>query len=136
MKSAKLGMSITSLLVVSSLVLAACGDTPTATPVAAPTNTTAPAAAATNTTAPAAAATITVATSTDGGTISLVSSLPRTGLSKTQTDDVVAGYKMALEEHDNKAGGFDIVYEGLDDGYAQAGQWDAATEQANATKAA
>ena len=46
-----------------------------------------------------------------GGSIKLVSSLPRTGLSKTQTDDVVAGYKMALEEHDNKAGGFDIVYE-------------------------
>ena len=43
---------------------------------------------------------------------------------------------MALEEHDNKAGGFDIVYEDWDDATAQAGQWDAATEQANATKAA
>jgi branched-chain amino acid transport system substrate-binding protein len=43
-------------------------------------------------------------------------------LSKTQTDDVVAGYKMALEEHGNKAGGFDIVYEDWDDATAQAGQ--------------
>jgi branched-chain amino acid transport system substrate-binding protein len=105
------------------MLLAACGGETTA-PTAAP-------AGATDT--PAAAATT---GTTAGGTIKLVSSLPRTGLSKTQTDDIVAGYHMALDEHNNKAGGMDISYEDWDDATAQAGKWDAATEQANATKAA
>jgi len=118
MKSAKQRYSILSLLVTGSMLLAACGGETTA-PTAAP-----------------AGATNTPAGTTAGGTIKLVSSLPRTGLSKTQTDDIVAGYHMALDEHSNKAGGMDITYEDWDDATAQAGKWDAATEQANATKAA
>jgi branched-chain amino acid transport system substrate-binding protein len=73
---------------------------------------------------------------TNSGNIKIVSSLPRTGLSKTQTDDIVAGIRMALEEHGGKAGGFAIAYEDWDDATAQAGKWDAATEAANAAKAA
>ena len=72
----------------------------------------------------------------DSGTIKLVSSLPRTGLSKPQTDDIVAAYNMAIEERGGKVGNFTVVYEDWDDATAQAGKWDPATEQANATKAA
>jgi branched-chain amino acid transport system substrate-binding protein len=131
MKSAKKGFSVLSLLVASSMVLASCGGE-TATP-------TAP--AATPTTATEAATPTTDAGGNtpeagDSGTIKIVSSLPRTGLSKTQTDDVVAGFQMALEDRGGKAGNFTIVYEDWDDATAQAGKWDPATEQANATKAA
>jgi len=71
----------------------------------------------------------------DKGTIKLVSSLPRTGLSKPQTDDIVAGIHMALDEHNNIAGGYKLTYEDWDDATAQAGKWDAATESGNANKA-
>jgi branched-chain amino acid transport system substrate-binding protein len=132
MKSAKQRFSILSLLVIVSMLLAACGGeaaTPTSAPVA-PTNTTA-AAAPTNTTG-----TTSGAPDTSKGTIKLVSSLPRTGNSKPQTDDIVTGFQLALEEHQNAAGGYKIAYEDWDDATAQAGKWDAATESGNATKAA
>jgi len=55
-------MLIVSLLIIAAQLLVACGgDTPTATPIAAPTNTTAPVAAPTDTTAPVAQATDTAA---------------------------------------------------------------------------
>ncbi len=142
MKSPKLKFTMTSLVVAAGMVLSACGQQPAAAPspttAAAPeaTPTTAAAPEATPTTAMAAETPTTAAGGGGGGTIKIVSSLPRTGLSKTQTDDVVAGIKMALEEHNNTAGGFTIVYEDWDDATAQTGKWDAATEQANATKAA
>jgi branched-chain amino acid transport system substrate-binding protein len=128
MKSVKQRYTVLSLLTASALLLSACGgDVATPTSVA-PTATTAGMAAE-----PTAAATTAAG---GGGSIKVVSSLPRTGLSKSQTDDIVVGIKMALAEHDNKAGGFDIVYEDWDDATAQAGKWDPAQEQANATKAA
>lgn len=122
-----------SLLVTGALVLAACGEA--AAPAAAPTNTTTSQTEAPTATAATSAAPTTGA-SGDAATIKLVSSLPRTGLSKSQTDDIVAGYNMAIEEHSGKAGGMTVVYEDWDDATAQAGKWDPATEQANATKAA
>src|SRR5438552_2022783 len=139
MKTRKLRFASLSLMVVGSLLLSACGGTggtPTDTPVtAAPTNTTAPA-AATDTPAAAPATATTSTGGTSKGTIKLVSSLPRTGNSKPQTDDIVAGFHMALDEHNNAAGGYKITYEDWDDATAQAGKWDAATESGNATKAA
>ena len=69
------------------------------------------------------------------GKIKIVSSLPRTGSAKGQTDTIVNGIKLALEEAGNKAGDFDIVYEDLDDATAQAGQWDAQKETSNANQA-
>jgi len=135
MKSTKHGFSVVALMVAGSMLLASCGGE-TAAPAATAVPTTAveqPTAMVENTPM---AMEDTPAAMGDSGTIKIVSSLPRTGLSKSQTDDIVAGFNMALEENDNKAGNFDIVYEDLDDATAQAGKWDAATEQANATKAA
>ncbi len=65
-------------------------------------------------------------------TIKLVSSLPRTGNAKAQTDTVVNGIRMALEEADYKAGPFTIEYLDKDDATAAAGSWTAEAEAANA----
>jgi len=73
--------------------------------------------------------------STLTGTIRIVSSLPRTGATKGQTDTVVNAFKMALNEHNNKVGGATIVYEDMDDATAAKGSWDPPTEASNANRA-
>jgi branched-chain amino acid transport system substrate-binding protein len=70
------------------------------------------------------------------GMIKIVSSLPRTGTDKAQTDTMVNAFRMALEENNNRAGNFTITYEDWDDATAAAGKWDPAQETANANKAA
>jgi len=67
--------------------------------------------------------------------IKIVSSLPRTGSAKAQTDTIVNGIKIALAEADYKAGKFDIIYGDWDDATAGAGQWTAEAETANAVRA-
>jgi len=67
--------------------------------------------------------------------IKIVSSLPRTGSSKGQTDTIVNGIKMALSEANNKAGAFTLTYDDLDDATAAKGGWDAGKEADNANKA-
>lgn len=74
--------------------------------------------------------------SSDPTVIKIVSSLPRTGSARAQTDTIVNGIKMALDEAGNKAGAYRIVYEDLDDATASAGQWTAEAETANAQRAA
>ncbi len=108
-------------------LLAACG---TATPAAAPTAASGGGAAAA-TAAPAAGG-------GEGGTIKIVSSLPRTGSSKGQSDTVVNAIKQRLEQDNNQAcnGQFKIVYEDMDDATAAAGKWDPTQEANNANKAA
>ncbi|MDX1965323.1 MAG: branched-chain amino acid ABC transporter substrate-binding protein [Pirellulales bacterium] len=69
-------------------------------------------------------------------TIKIVSSLPRTGSAKDQTDSIVNGIKLALAEANYQAGGFTLKYEDLDDATAAAGQWTAEREGANAKSAA
>ncbi|VTS05035.1 branched-chain amino acid ABC transporter substrate-binding protein [Tuwongella immobilis] len=69
-------------------------------------------------------------------TIKIVSSLPRTGSAKAQTDSIVNGIRMALEEVNFKVGNFTLEYEDLDDATAAAGQWTPERESANADKAA
>jgi branched-chain amino acid transport system substrate-binding protein len=139
MKTTKRNIAITSLLLVGSMLLAACGADATPTTAPAATATTGQAAAAATATPAAAAPTNTAGASTSGdtskGTIKIVSSLPRTGLSKPQTDDIVAGFHIALDEHNGAAGGYKIDYQDLDDATAQTGKWDAATESGNAAKA-
>ena len=68
-------------------------------------------------------------------TIKIVSSLPRTGRATSQTDAVVNGFHMALEEVSYEVAGFPIVYEDFDDATPARGTWDAAAEASNANQA-
>jgi branched-chain amino acid transport system substrate-binding protein len=67
--------------------------------------------------------------------IKIVSSLPRTGSAKAQTDTIVEGIRLALDEAKGKCGDFEIVYGDWDDATAAAGQWTAEAETANARRA-
>jgi len=71
----------------------------------------------------------------DPNVIKIVSSLPRTGSAKSQTDTIVNGILIALEEADHRVGDFRIVYGDWDDATAGAGQWTAEAETANANRA-
>lgn len=68
-------------------------------------------------------------------TITLVSSLPRTGSANAQTTTIVNGIRLAIQEAGGKVGGFTITYEDWDDASPERGQWDPAVENANADKA-
>jgi branched-chain amino acid transport system substrate-binding protein len=73
-------------------------------------------------------------TDTSKGTINLYSSWPMTGASEQIGGDSAASVAFALEVYGNAAGGFEVVYEALDDGIAaNNGAWDAAKEAENAT---
>jgi len=67
--------------------------------------------------------------------IRIVSSLPLTGSSRVQSETMVMGIKMALEEANYRAGPFTIEYSSWDDASAQAGTWDPAKEKENASRA-
>ena len=71
----------------------------------------------------------------DARVIKVVSSLPRTGSAKAQTDTMVDGIKMAIDEAGSKVGEFTIKYEDLDDATAAEGKWTAERETANADQA-
>lgn len=76
-----------------------------------------------------------LASAQDATTIKIVSSLPRTGSARGQTDTIVNGIVMAFEEASYKVGNFTIKYEDLDDATAAEGQWTAEREGANADQA-
>ena len=71
----------------------------------------------------------------DPKVIKIVSSLPRTGSAKGQTDTIVNGIRMAFDEAGYKVGDFTIKYEDLDDATAADGKWNPDRESANADKA-
>jgi branched-chain amino acid transport system substrate-binding protein len=73
-----------------------------------------------------------------GGRTSLTiySSLPLQGDSRPQSESVVNGEKLALEEAGGKVGKFTIKYVSLDDATAAAGKWDPGQTSADARKAA
>jgi branched-chain amino acid transport system substrate-binding protein len=71
----------------------------------------------------------------DPAVIKIVSSLPRTGSARGQTDTIVNGILMALEEAGSKVGAFVIKYDDLDDATAAAGQFTPEKEAANADQA-
>src|SRR5438045_5714987 len=71
----------------------------------------------------------------DPAVINIVSSLPRTGSVRGQTDTIVNGIVMAIQEAGSKVGSFVLKYEDLDDATAAAGQWTAEKEAANADQA-
>jgi branched-chain amino acid transport system substrate-binding protein len=118
--------ALLSVLVLASMMLAACG-----TP--APVATEAPVAEATD--APAAA---TEAPMAEAIVLKIVSSLPMTGSSLTQTQTIVNAMQLRLEQADYKAcgGAYEIEYEAWDDASAALGKWDPAVETENANKAA
>jgi branched-chain amino acid transport system substrate-binding protein len=68
-------------------------------------------------------------------TVKIVSSLPRTGSANAQSQSMVNGIKMALEEVGSQAGRFTVAYEDWDDASPERGQWDPAVEAGNAQKA-
>jgi branched-chain amino acid transport system substrate-binding protein len=69
------------------------------------------------------------------GPIKIVSSLPRSGANKQQTDSMVTAIKMALDEVGHRIDGAQVVYEDLDDASSTRGAWDADREAENAQKA-
>lgn len=74
--------------------------------------------------------------STGSKTLTIYSSLPLQGDSKPQSDSVVNGEKLALEEAGGKVGEFTIKYVSLDDATAAEGKWEPGQVTANAQKAA
>jgi branched-chain amino acid transport system substrate-binding protein len=107
-----------SVISAVAVIAAACGGTAAPSPSPAATSAATTAASA----APAAK------------TVKIVSSLPRQGSSKPQTDDIVNAIKMAIE--DNKIPNVTIQFEDLDDSTAAKQQWDATQEAENGRKAA
>jgi ABC-type branched-subunit amino acid transport system substrate-binding protein len=71
-----------------------------------------------------------------GGTVNVYSSLPLQGAQRLQTTAMVNGIKLALEQHDGKAGKLEVKYTSLDDSTAQAGTWIPEATSANARKVA
>ncbi len=95
-------LALISLLVLASMLLAACGA------------------------------------SGGGATLKVVSSLPMTGASLTQTQTMVNAMKLRLEQANSKVcgGKYTIAYEAWDDASAALGKWDPAVETENGNKAA
>jgi branched-chain amino acid transport system substrate-binding protein len=75
-------------------------------------------------------------TAAPGKTLHLYSSVPLQGAARVQSEALVNGAKLALEQAGGKAGPHTIEYESLDDSTAQAGSWTPEAESANALKAA
>jgi branched-chain amino acid transport system substrate-binding protein len=74
--------------------------------------------------------------STGSNTLTIYSSLPLQGDSRPQSESVVNGMKLALEEQKGKVGKFTIKYVSLDDATAAAGKWEPGQVSSNARKAA
>lgn len=74
--------------------------------------------------------------SVGGTTLTIYSSLPLQGDSRPQSESVVNGEKLALEQAGGKVGDFTIKYVSLDDSTAATGKWDPGATSSNARKAA
>jgi len=70
-----------------------------------------------------------------GNVLKIASSLPRTGSAQGQTDTIVNGIKMAIEEYGGEIAGMKLQHQDMDDATAAQGQWDAAKEADNAREA-
>src|SRR4029078_1022082 len=71
-----------------------------------------------------------------GGSLTVYSSLPLQGASRPQSEDVIKGIKLALEQKGDKCGDVAINYKSLDDATAAAGKWEAGQTSANAREVA
>ncbi len=74
--------------------------------------------------------------STGSNTLTIYSSLPLQGDSRPQSESVVNGEKLALEEAKGRVGKYTIKYSSLDDSTAAAGKWEPGQVSSNARKAA
>jgi branched-chain amino acid transport system substrate-binding protein len=74
--------------------------------------------------------------STGSDTLTIYSSLPLQGDSRPQSESVVNGEKLALEEAGGKVGKYTIKYVSLDSATAAAGKWEPGQVSTNARKAA
>jgi len=74
--------------------------------------------------------------STGSNNLTIYSSLPLQGDSRPQSEAVVNGEKMALEEHGGKVGNYTIKYVSLDDSTAATGKWEPGATSSDARKAA
>jgi branched-chain amino acid transport system substrate-binding protein len=71
-----------------------------------------------------------------GDSLWIASSLPRTGSAQGQTDTIVNGIKMAIEDYNGEIAGMKLQHRDMDDATAAQGQWDAGKEADNAREAA
>ena len=67
--------------------------------------------------------------------MTIYSSVPLQGAGRVQSEALVNGIKLALEQAGGKAGDITVKYTSLDDSTAQAGAWTPEAESANALKA-
>jgi len=74
--------------------------------------------------------------STGSTNLSVYSSLPLQGDSRPQSEAVVNGEKLALQEHGGKVGKYTIKYVSLDDSTAATGKWEPGATSSDARKAA
>ena len=74
--------------------------------------------------------------SSSNKSLTIYSSLPLQGASRTNSEALVNGIKLALKQANNKAGQFSIKYTSLDDSTAQTGKWDPGQVSSDARKAA
>ena len=70
-----------------------------------------------------------------GNVIKIISSMPRTGTGKGQTDTIANAIRMAIDEYGGEIAGMKIEYVDLDDATAAAGKWTSDLESSNARKA-
>jgi branched-chain amino acid transport system substrate-binding protein len=71
-----------------------------------------------------------------GDTLNVYSSLPLQGAQRLQTLAMVDGIRLALKQHNGRAGDYRIKYTSLDDSTAQAGTWTPEATSANARRVA
>lgn len=73
---------------------------------------------------------------TPDNVVRVYSSIPLQGASGADNLTIVHAIRMALDKHNGRAGALKVEYISLDDSTKSRGKWDAATEQANARRAA
>jgi len=74
--------------------------------------------------------------STGSNNLTIYSSLPLQGDSRPQSEAVVNGEKLALQEHGGKVGNYTVKYVSLDDSTAATGKWEPGATSSDARKAA
>lgn len=70
-----------------------------------------------------------------GNTLKIVSSMPRTGSARGQTDTIANGIKMAIDDYGGAVAGMKIDYQDWDDADASSQSWTPELETANAQRA-